>query len=85
MGLPQITSIGASIMLIYNIFGRYVGVKREGGRWLVFRADLTERKFSRFYDIAIPDDMTEADILGWLSDIFHETATAHHPDVKRVE
>jgi hypothetical protein len=25
--------------------------KREDARWLVFRADLTERKFSRLYDI----------------------------------
>ncbi|ENB5463153.1 hypothetical protein ABH194_005491, partial [Escherichia coli] len=46
-------------MLIYNVFGRHIGVKREGDHWLVFRADLTERKFSRLYDIVIPDDMTE--------------------------
>ena len=47
------------IVLIYNVFGRHIGIKREGVRWLVFRADLTERKFSRLYDIAIPDNMTE--------------------------
>ncbi|HHZ4534680.1 TPA: DUF7661 family protein, partial [Escherichia coli] len=34
-------------MLIHNVFGRHIGVKREGDHWLVFRADLTERKFSR--------------------------------------
>ena len=45
-------------MLIYNVFGRHIGVQRKNERWLVFRADLTERKFSRLYDIAIPDDMT---------------------------
>lgn len=72
-------------MLIYNVFGRYIGVKRDGDRWLVFRVDLTERKFSRLYDIAIPDDMTEEEIPGWLGDIFHEAATEHRPDVKRVE
>ena len=72
-------------MLFYNVFGRHIGVKREGERWLVFRADLTERKFSRIYDIAIPDAMTEDEIPGWLADIFHEAATAHNPDVKRVE
>lgn len=59
-------------MLIYNVFGRHIGIKREGVRWLVFRADLTERKFSRLYDIAIPDNMTEDEILGWLDDIFHK-------------
>ncbi|EPI8951609.1 DUF7661 family protein, partial [Escherichia coli] len=32
----------------------------------------------------IPDDMTEDEIPGWLSDIFHEAATERHPDVKRI-
>lgn len=73
------------MVLIYNVFGRHIGVKREGGRWLVFRAGLTERKFSRLYDVAIPDNMTEDEILGWLGDIFHEAATERHPDVKRIE
>ncbi len=41
-------------------------------------------KFSRFYDISIPDDMTDVEIPGWLADIFHEAATEQHPDVKRV-
>lgn len=72
-------------MLIYNVFGRHIEVKREGGCWLVFRADLTERKFSRIYDIAIPDNMTEDEILGWLGDIFHEAATERHLDMKRIE
>lgn len=72
-------------MLIYNVFGRHIGVKREDNRWLIFRADLTERKFSRLYDIAIPDNMTEDEIVNWLGDIFHEAATARHPDVIRVE
>lgn len=72
-------------MLIYNVFGRHLGVKREGQHWLVFRADLTERKFSRLYDIAIPDDLTEEEIPDWLADILHEAATECHPEVKRVE
>ncbi|CAM3431056.1 TPA: hypothetical protein ACGBUC_000725 [Klebsiella variicola] len=72
-------------MLIYNVFGRYLGVKREGARWLVFRVDLTERKFSRLYDIIIPDEMPEEAIPGWLDDLFHEAATARYPGVQRVE
>ncbi|NIF21543.1 DUF7661 family protein [Candidatus Pantoea multigeneris] len=72
-------------MLIYNVFGRHIGIKREGERWLVFRADLTERKFSRLYDIVIPDAMAEEEIPGWLGDIFHEAASARHPDVERIE
>jgi len=51
-------------MLVFNVVGRHIGVQRENGRWLVFRADLTERKFSRLYDVAIQDDMTEGEIAG---------------------
>ncbi len=72
-------------MLVYNVFGRHIGVQRENNRWLIFRADLTERKFSRLYDVAIPDDMTEGEIAVWLSDIFHEAATERHPNVERIE
>ncbi|WP_425590763.1 DUF7661 family protein [Pantoea sp. MHSD4] len=52
---------------------------------MVFRADLKERKFSWLYDVAIPDDMTEGEIAGWLSDIFHEASTERHPNVERIE
>ncbi|WP_159237681.1 DUF7661 family protein [Raoultella terrigena] len=72
-------------MLIYDVFGRHIGVQREGERWLVFRADLTERKFSRLYEVIIPDDLTEIEIPGWLDDIFHEAATEKHPNVRRIE
>jgi hypothetical protein len=46
---------------------------------------MSERKFSRLYDIIIPDDLTEHEIPGWLGDIFHESASEKHPDVIRVE
>ncbi|VED53769.1 Uncharacterised protein [Raoultella terrigena] len=72
-------------MLIYDVFGRHIGVQREGERWLIFRADLTERKFSRLYEVIIPDDLTETEIPGWLDDIFHEAATEKYPEVRRIE
>lgn len=72
-------------MIIYNVFGRYIGIKREGGRWLVFRANLTEHKYSRTYEIVIPDEMTEEELPVWLGDIFHEAATERYPDVKRIK
>lgn len=46
-------------MMIYNVFGRFIGVKREGKRWLLFNVNLTERKYSRIYDVIIPDFITE--------------------------
>ncbi|HBZ4241781.1 DUF7661 family protein [Klebsiella aerogenes] len=72
-------------MLVYNVFGRYLGILRKNECWLVFRVDLTERKYSRIYDVVIPDDLAEDEIASWLDDIFHEAATERHPDVKRIE
>lgn len=72
-------------MMIYNIFGRFIGVKREGKRWLLFNVNISERKYSRIYDVIIPDFITEQEIPRWLDNIYHEAATSSHPDVYRVE
>lgn len=72
-------------MMIYNVFGRHIGIRRENGHWLAFRVDLTEHKFSRLYEVVIPEDLTEAELPGWLDDIYHEAATERHPDVIRLE
>lgn len=71
-------------MMIYDVFGRHIGVEFKDGRWLAYRVDLTEHKFSRLYDVIIPDDLSETEIPGWLDDIYHEAATARHPEVKRI-
>ncbi len=71
-------------MMIYNVFGRHLGVERKDERWLVYRVDLTEGKSSRLYDAVIPDSLSEAEILGWLEDIFHEAANAINPEVKKI-
>ena len=72
-------------MLIYNVFGRHIGVQRQGERWRIFRVDLNERKFSPLAGIIIPDDLAEEEIPGWLGDIFHVAASPRHPDVHLVE
>ena len=71
-------------MLIYNVFGRHIGVQRQGERWQLFRVVLNEGKFSPLAGVIIPDDLTEAEIPGWLGDIFHEAASPRHPDVRLV-
>jgi len=72
-------------MMIYNVFGRYIGVKATPQGWQLFRVDRAEGKASRLYDVIIPDDVTEAEIPLWLGDIYHEAASERHPDVRRVE
>lgn len=53
-------------MMIFNVFGRLMGVKRGGEEWLLFRVTLPERKYVRSYDIVLPEALAEADIAGYL-------------------
>ncbi len=72
-------------MMIFSVFVRLVGVKREGKRWLLFNVSMPERKYSRICDVIIPDFLTEDEIPRWLDDIYHEAARAAHPEVVRIE
>ena len=49
--------------MIHNVFERHFGAQHEDDRWLIFRADLSERKLSRLYDVVIPNQMTEGGLL----------------------
>lgn len=72
-------------MMIYNVFGRLIGVKPAPQGWQLFRVDPAEGKHSRIYDVIIPEFITEQEIPGWLGDIYHEAASERHPDVFRIE
>ncbi len=72
-------------MMIFNVFGKHLAVKREQGHWQVYRADLSERKFSRLYEVVIPDEISAEEIVQWLDDIYHESATDKHPAITRIE
>ncbi len=72
-------------MMIFNVFGRLIGVKRSEAGYLLFNVSGAEYKCSRIYDVIIPDFIAEDEISQWLDDIYHEAATMEHPDVYRVE
>ena len=72
-------------MMIYNVFGRLLGVKQVEGRWQVINVALPERKYSLNHQVAIPDFIEEHEIATYLGDIFHEAATEKHPNVLKVE
>lgn len=46
-------------MMIFNVFGRLLGVKRIGDEWRLFRVTLPERKYAPSYDIVLPADLRE--------------------------
>ncbi len=72
-------------MMIYNVFGKLLGVKKSADGWQVFRVDLAGGKHPRLHEMVIPDFVNEEEILGWFDDIYHEAASNKHPQVFRVE
>ena len=62
-------------MLIYSVFGRYIGVCREQDRWLVFRLDMPERKHPRLRECVIPATLPDDEIPLCLDAIFTASAT----------
>ncbi|WP_414148486.1 hypothetical protein ACMGGR_06980 [Erwinia sp. BNK-24-b] len=71
-------------MMIFNVFGRTMGIKAINSGWALYRVDLNENKFSRLYDYSVPADLSSDELVQWLDDIFHEAATAKNPVVKRL-
>lgn len=68
--------------LRFNVFGRIVLVQREAGQWQVHavRAD-GKRSPAGF---VVPDFIDEREIAQYLFDLFHESATPGHGDVRRI-
>jgi hypothetical protein len=55
----------------FDIFGRLVIVERQAERWVAYYPGEGKRRPA---DIAIPSQLTEDELLGYLADLFHELA-----------
>lgn len=58
----------------YDVFGTTMRINRVAGQWLLYRVS-EDGKSMRINDVAIPDELREAELMGYLDDIFHEYAT----------
>ncbi|MCL1043399.1 hypothetical protein L2712_17345 [Shewanella marisflavi] len=67
-------------MIRVNVFGRSMSVRRVGEEWQLFSESQTGMR-SRVYDVVIPPELTEDQLLGYQDDIYHEQASAQHPKV----
>lgn len=67
-------------MIRVNVFGRSMSVRRVGEEWQLFSESQTGMR-SRVYDVVIPPELTEEQLLGYLDDIYHEQASAQNPKV----
>ena len=66
-------------MLVFDVFGRRIGVVREGGEWVTIELG-TEGKH-RSAKVSIPKSVPEDGLLRYLADHFHESARPTRPDV----
>lgn len=72
-------------MLVFYVFGRLMGVERAGNEWQIFSVSASYRKISRLYDIVIPSSLQDDEIIVWIDDMYHESATEMYPNVVRLQ
>ncbi len=70
--------------LKFDVYGRRVLVERSAGGWLAFYAG-NEGKKRPATDIVIPDSLVETELAQYLADLFHESASRQHPEVKQID
>ena len=67
-------------MIKFNVFGRTMFVLKTNDEWQLFNEpDIGIR--SRVYDVVIPSELSEDELLTYLDDIYHELATEKRPRV----
>lgn len=64
----------------FDVFGQTMSVSRVAGQWQLFLESSTGMK-RRVFDVAIPPELTAAELAVYLDDIFHERASAKYPRV----
>ncbi len=70
-------------MLRFDVFGRLLGVARDGNRWQLY--DLSNPAGRRTVpNISIPNELQESELPRFLADLFHESARPDRPDVRRL-
>ena len=66
----------------FNVFGRIVEVRREGPLWQVYRVGGDGKRTPAGF--VVPDFVEEHELAQFLEDLFHEIASPHNGDVRRI-
>ena len=72
------------MLIKFNVFGKRMSVQRKEGEWLLFRESNTGVR-ARVYEVVIPAELEESELVTYLADIFHESANEKHPSVVRLD
>jgi len=68
-------------MLRFDVYGRSVGVERDGDDWSAVYLD-ADGKRRPADDIFLPPTLDVDDLRSYLADLCHEWATPAHPEVR---
>lgn len=66
----------------FLVFGRTVEVQREGALWQAYRVGADGKR--TLAGFVIPDFVQEHELAQFLEDLFHESASPHNGDVRRI-
>lgn len=66
----------------FNVFGKLVLIRGGAGGWQAFYPGPDGKR--RPADFIVPDDIAGADLLEYLADLFHESATPRNNAVTRL-
>lgn len=69
--------------LRFNIFGRIVLIRREGDLWQAYAVGADGKRSPAGF--VVPAFVEEAELVQFLYDLFHESATPGNGEVRRLE
>lgn len=69
-------------LLRFDVFGTLVGLQRAGGSWQAFYLGPEGKR--RPADFVIPDFIQEAELVQFLTDLFHESASVGGRELRRL-
>ena len=68
--------------LRFNVFGRVFLIRREGDAWQAYAVGADGKRLPAGF--VVPDFIEDAELDQYLFDLFHESATPGHGDVRRI-
>ena len=68
----------------FDVFGKHMVIERQNEQWLLFNVSAQGMLF-RNADVAIPAEMADVELLTYLDDLFHESATIENAEIKILD
>ncbi len=67
----------------FSVYGRDLEIRRTGDGWRAFDIG-TEGKIRPAWDVGIPAEISREELLTYLADLLHETASERCPDARPI-